>query len=496
MRNNRKTWRLGLTGAGLVVAMALGTVATSLPRLGLWPHANPSLAHLARAAVRRHDLSVTMTTGGRVDSSSKTVIECQIERMGVGIQGRGFAAGGASTILSVIPDGSAVKRGDVLCVLDSSDYEELHRAQEMNVFRVRSDHRQAELDVEAARMALGEFREGLMRQTVKTLEGQIALAESELERSRDRVRWVNVMLSKGYLPRSQLSAEEYNVMRSAFDLARNESELKLFQKFSAPIYLRFLDGDVLSAEVFLKYQTHRLRRQEERLKRLGDQVEKCTIRAPHDGVVIYANDTGVNLQIEPGLAVHQKQRLFYLPDLAQMEVEALLHESVAKEVKPGQLARVRIEALSNRALEGHIVSISQLPGAPLSQANPFGQIKSFVGVVKLDAVPRGLLPGMTAEVEIQTARKPDVLTIPAEALTFEEGQGVCYVAHDDQIERREIKVGQASRDLLEVTEGLGEGEEVVLDPASLSPDIEVASGGEPEGEGPDSSASHASATAY
>jgi HlyD family secretion protein len=57
-----------------------------------------------------------------------------------------------------------------------------------------------------------------------------------------------------------------------------------------------------------------------------------------------------------------------------------------------------------------------------------------------------------------------VLAIPNEALTIEDGKDICYVTADHQVERREVKLGQHTRDLLEVTEGLGEGESVVLEP--------------------------------
>jgi HlyD family secretion protein len=124
----------------------------------------------------------------------------------------------------------------------------------------------------------------------------------------------------------------------------------------------------------------------------------------------------------------------------------MLHESVVKDARPGMRALVRIEGLPDRLLEGHLESVTQVP----TQQNVFSDVKYFIGIVKLDAVPKGLKPGMTAEVELVTARKADVLVIPADALTVEQGHDVCYVAHGDEIERREIKLGQATRDLLEV----------------------------------------------
>ena len=56
-------------------------------------------------------------------------------------------------------------------------------------------------------------------------------------------------------------------------------------------------------------------------------MELCTIRAPHDGFVIYANDQRRDIRIEEGMYVRQKQDLMYLPDLNEMEVVDLIFTS-------------------------------------------------------------------------------------------------------------------------------------------------------------------------
>ena len=147
-------------------------------------------------------------------------------------------AGGASTLLSIIPDGSTVKKGDVLAVLDSSDYEELVRTQQMNVDRAQADHRQAELNLEVAKLAVDEYRDGLMHQSLRTMEGQIALAKSDLEQATDRLAWTRRMTAKGYLPRSQVSVEEVQKSRMEQGLRVNATSLRMFKQFGAPIYLQ------------------------------------------------------------------------------------------------------------------------------------------------------------------------------------------------------------------------------------------------------------------
>jgi HlyD family secretion protein len=458
-----------MAGVGVLLALA-GVSLLVMPSVLFSPFRSKSrVGHYQTSPVRRIDLTFKMTTGGRVESSEKTVIECRIENVDMRIRGQGVSLGGATTILSVIPDGSQVKKGDVLCVLDSSAYEELVRVQQINVERTRADFRQAELNLEVARMAVDEYRDGLMQQTLKTLNGQIVLTDSDRERASDRLEWSRRMLEKGYLSRGQVTSEEFALNRLVVGLRQSRTALRMFEKFSAPKYIRILKSDVLSAEAFHNFQLRRLQRTEERLDYYKRLVGYCTIRAPHDGFLIYHNEEMKAIQIEPGMVVRQRQKLFYLPDLAQMEVDAMLHESVVKDARPGMRALVRVEGLPDRLLEGHLLSVTQVP-----TQNFFSDVKYFIGIVKLDAVPKGLKPGMTAEVELVTAQKADVLVIPADALTVEQGHDVCYVAHGDEIERREIKLGQATRDLLEVTEGLDEGEQVVLDPSEATSPVVVA----------------------
>jgi HlyD family secretion protein len=453
---------MGLVGVGVVLALA-GVSAVAVPALGwLRSQATADRAHLATVPVRRTDLDVRMRTGGRVDSAERTTIECALENIEYRTRGGGMSVGGASTLLEVLPEGTLVKKGDVLAVMDASDYEELVRQQLINVERVRADYRQAELNQQVARMAVGEYRDGLLQQNLETLKGQLALTASTRERAADRLEWSRRMFQKGYLSKGQLTTEEFNLANLSLQLTKGRTALRLFESFSAPIYLKILDSDVMSADSMLSFQARRLQRSEERLDYYKRMVESCTLRAPHDGYLIYYYDErGRDIRIEAGMTVRQRQKLFYLPDLSKMEVAAMIHESVVKDVQPGMRAHVQVEALPNQALEGHVESIAQLP-----MQNFFSDVRYFVGTIRLDTVPKGLLPGMTAEVNVTTLHKPDVLVIPSEALAVEQGHDVCYVAHDSGVERREVKIGQATRELLEVTSGLEEGEEVVLDPAN------------------------------
>jgi HlyD family secretion protein len=446
---------LGLVGAGWWGAQS-----------GRWRSENP-IWHLPMTTVAKADLSTVVTTWGRVESSHNTIISCEIERLEMSNAGKVVTSGGASTILELVEEGKEVKAGDVLCLLDGSDYEELIRTQEIKTLQADAALRQAQLNFEVAEISVREYQEGLYRQNLQSMEGLIFLARSDLERAEDRLRWSEKMLEKGYLPIAKKTEAEQIRNQSDFDLQTYRFDLNNYLVFGSTRTKLELYAEVEKRRFEVTANTQRVTRNRERLAHYKQMLEFCTIRAPHDGFVIYAVDQNrpSALPIEPGQTVRQAQKLFFLPDLSKMQVMAYLHESVASRVHEGMRAKAKIEGLSNRTLEGHVVSVAPLP----TTAGNFisDEVKYFVSVVQLDSVPIGMRPGMSAEVEFDVDRCQDVLAVSSEAIAVEQGHNICYVAGVDGLERRPVTLGRSNRDLLEVTKGLAEGEQVVLRPEKI-----------------------------
>ena len=74
-----------------------------------------------------------ISASGVAQCPQQTVVKCQLENLRIRSRGGAFFAGGASTILEIIPNGTTVKKGDVLCTLDASEYEEVALAQTIRV---------------------------------------------------------------------------------------------------------------------------------------------------------------------------------------------------------------------------------------------------------------------------------------------------------------------------------------------------------------------------
>jgi HlyD family secretion protein len=157
-----------------------------------------------------------------------------------------------------------------------------------------------------------------------------------------------------------------------------------------------------------------------------------------------------------------------------MEVVTMLHESIVDRVSPGIPASISLEGAPGAEIKGRVTSISPIPVFDYRS-----DVRYFEAVVKIDSMSRtGLKPGMTAQVDLFLTPRPNVLAVPIEAVAKVEGEDFCYVAHDDRLERRKIELGQSTTDLLEIADGLEEGEQVVLNPVLAEVDADV-----PEEEG-------------
>ena len=431
--------------ASLVVLAALGaTLAASAPDIAARWANRSRLAAFPRTVVRRADVESVVLSPGRVASSQNTEIRCELERLDLSGQG-GLSAGGASTILSLVPDGTMVETGEVLCELDGSDYQELVRRQQIVVEQARTDHLQASLTLDVAMLALEAYREGEQTQVEQNFKGQIALARSDLERQSDRLAWTLRMLEKGYASAAQVATDKQTGLKLKESLRAMEMSLGNFRQFSAPKELMSLQKQIIGAQATLGFQTIRLNREEERLAHYQKLADRCVIRAPHRGFVVYANRPGREPRVFLGASVRERMPLFTLPDLSKMEVQVMLHETAVDRVRPGMAAHVQIDALPGRTLQGRVESINPMP---LSDQNPDSAnlIAYFVAHVQLTNIPAGLRPGMTAATSILCTERKGVLTVPMIAVSVEDGRSFCYVSHEDRIERRPVKVMPANHD--------------------------------------------------
>jgi HlyD family secretion protein len=137
-------------------------------------------------------------------------------------------------------------------------------------------------------------------------------------------------------------------------------------------------------------------------------LDKSVIRSPVDGVVL-------ERAVEPGQTVAaslQTPTLFKIAgDLSKMEIVLAIDEADIGQVKVGQQARFTVDAFPERNFRGRV---TQLRLAATNTNN----VITYPVVVEVDNPEQILLPGMTANAEIEISRKDDALAVPNSALRF------------------------------------------------------------------------------
>jgi HlyD family secretion protein len=169
--------------------------------------------------------------------------------------------------------------------------------------------------------------------------------------------------------------------------------------------------------------------------------------------------------IEEGASVRERQAIINLPDLEHMKIDARIHESRISRVIVGQPVEIEIDAIPGDPYRGKLQSISSVP-VPGSWPNT--DLKEYEAIIEILDQParvRKLKPGMTAQVRIIVEdRKQDVLQIPVQSVVSFSGQYFTYVITPKGPERRELKVGDANDEFMEVLDGVALGESVVMSP--------------------------------
>jgi multidrug efflux pump subunit AcrA (membrane-fusion protein) len=114
-------------------------------------------------------------------------------------------------------------------------------------------------------------------------------------------------------------------------------------------------------------------------------------------------------------------------------------------------------------LDGLVSSVASVT-APTSKWT--GSIVTYDTIIKLPS-GTGLMPGMSAEVEVIIARYDDALTIPVAAVAGATEGPFCWVKTSDGPQRRWLELGDTNDVYTIVKGGLNEGDEVFLNPAAF-----------------------------
>lgn len=448
--------RRGSIGGWMFIALILaGTVGVGsfvASEFSFFGGSDESL-NAATYRVVRESLALTIVEDGNVESSSNVDVKCEI-------------AGGA-TILWIVEDGKEVQEGDVIVRLDQSILDDQFNAQRIVYERAVAARIQAEENYEAAKLSVDEYVKGMFIKELQDFEAQITIAMENLRSSQNVLQHTEKMMRKGFATPLQLEADQFAVQRSELELKSAKKAKEVLVEFTRLKTTKTLEAarDAMAAQKRSEQAACEL--EKVRLDRLQGQLKDCVIKAPANGMVVWANETGRRRSsqqtpsVEEGALIREQQTIIRLPDLTSMQVKVTVHESSVDQLKIGMPARIRI---LNRELNGRVVAIANQPepGSWYSSA-----VKQYAATVEIEGKPTSLKPGMTAEVEILVAELDNVLTVPVQVVVEQNDKFYGWVQKPDGPERRPLILGLTNDKMIEIRDGLSEGELVILNPRAL-----------------------------
>ncbi len=197
------------------------------------------------------------------------------------------------------------------------------------------------------------------------------------------------------------------------------------------------------------------------------QLEKMRIRAPFAGTVLEKN-AELGEVVGPAFGSSGGGApVVTMADLGSVEVEVDVNEAYIQRVSPGMPAQIVLDAYPDRSYAGAVRQI--VPTADRQRATV--QVK-----VRFDAADERVLPEMGARVSFlaPASAGPDAersvqVWIPSAAVRRVEGATVVYIVRGDRIVQESVEVGPPAGADVQVLNGLGPGERVVVGETDVKP---------------------------
>lgn len=194
-----------------------------------------------------------------------------------------------------------------------------------------------------------------------------------------------------------------------------------------------------------------------------DKLTATVVTSPLEGTII-------NMNVRSGQTVRQGETYFTIGNNDLPEVIVLIPAEDALHVQNGMVVNIYAEKYPEKVFKGRV----SLLAATDSPAEVKTETAEIVGQnaakepemvkVKITALEDAeeLLPGLPVDVEFIFAHKPQVLTVPSQAVVQVDGKSVVPVFDDGVVKMKEVECGLASEDLLEITSGIKENDKVII----------------------------------
>jgi RND family efflux transporter MFP subunit len=366
------------------------------------------------ARVRRGEFKVTVTISGELRAPRSVKI--------TGPPGAQQANQHQMKIVTIVPEGTQVKAGDVVAELDRSNL--ANRMNDVNI---------------ALTKAQAVAEQAMLDSTLN------------LSKAREDIKTMEFGLEEKRLAKEQAVYEAPTVRRQA------EIDLEKAQRALAQAKMDY-KTKTEQAQAKMREVGADVQRQQNILRVATEVSEGFTVKAPAPGMVIYERDwSGKKKTAGSQVNVWDGGVVATLPDLSLMESMTYVNEIDVRRVAVGQPVTISLDSDPGKKLTGKVTSV-----ANVGEQRPNSDAKVFEVKVEVAGTDTTLRPGMTTGNTILTDQSDNVLAIPIEALYNEGGVSFVFKQSGARVEKQEVEPGTMNDDEVVILRGLEEDDRVLL----------------------------------
>ncbi|MEO8146676.1 MAG: efflux RND transporter periplasmic adaptor subunit [Bacteroidia bacterium] len=363
--------------------------------------------------VKKGEFEIEVVTSGELEAKTSKDIEGPTAMRSLGIW--------QVKIENLVPEGSAVKKGDFIAELDKTEIATKIKDAQSELEKTQSQYEQIRLDTT---LTLRQARDELNNLNFQVKEKQIIVEQSTYEPPAT-IRQVNLDMEK---TKKSMEQTEANYL-----IKRAQSVAKM-QEITAS-----------------------LNQTKNKLDNLMNLMAQFTITAPESGMVIYERDWNGKKKVVGATISAWEPTVATLPDLNTMISKTYVNEVDIRKLKVGQMVDVSLDAFPEKKLTGKVTQV-----ANVGEQMPKYDSKVFEVIVQVNEKDTTLRPAMTTSNKIIVGKMKNVLSVPLDAVHTADSSSFVYIRSGMGVSKKQIKTGAANENSIIVTNGLTEGDEIFL----------------------------------
>ena len=323
----------------------------------------------------------------------------------------------ASVERLLVKEGEAVRKGQLLVVLDDADA------------RTKAAH--AETQLKAAQADLAAIERGGNQEEVLNFDVQLTKARTDRDTAQRNLEALKKLQQNG-------AASEGEVREAENALARADSQLKFLNQRQSK---RYSNAEIAHVEA---------RRDEARAEfdAAQDTLAKSNVHAPFDGIVY-------SLPVKQGGFVANGDLLLQVADLRTVLVRAFVDEPDVARLAVGDQIQITWDAVPGRIWTAAVTGIPST--VKLHSSRNVGEITSVV-----DNKDLKLLPNVNVGVTITAAEHDNVLIIPREALRTDDSTPYVLLVAGRKLTRRNVETALSNLTQVEIKSGLSANDLIAI----------------------------------